>query len=100
VPYTGGAVATSGLPVQGAEAAMARWAAKDGCAATPTTTMLAADVTQLDWEGCAQGLAVTLERIEGGGHTWPGAAIDVARLGATTRSIDATNKFLDFFEAH
>ena len=100
VPYGGGTVATSGLPVQGAEAAMARWAAKDGCAATPTTTSLAADVTQLDWEGCSPGLAVTLERIEGGGHTWPGSAIDVARLGRTTKSIDATKELLDFFEAH
>jgi polyhydroxybutyrate depolymerase len=100
VPYGGGAVATSGLPVQGAEAAMARWAAKDGCDATPTTTSRAADVTQLDWEGCAPGLAVTLERIEGGGHTWPGSAIDVARLGHTTKSIDATNELLDFFDAH
>jgi polyhydroxybutyrate depolymerase len=100
VPYGGGTVASSGLPVQGAEAAMAQWAAKDGCTATPTTTSLAPDVTQLDWKGCTSGLAVTLERIEGGGHTWPGSAIDVSRLGATTKSIDATNELLDFFEAH
>jgi polyhydroxybutyrate depolymerase len=79
---------------------MAQWAAKDGCSATPTTTSLAPDVTQLDWAGCSTGLAVTLERIEGGGHTWPGSAIVVPRLGATTKSIDATNQFLDFFEQH
>jgi polyhydroxybutyrate depolymerase len=100
VPYGGGTVAGTGLPVQPAEEAMAQWAVKDGCAATPTTTNLAADVTQLDWTGCKDGLAVTLERIEGGGHTWPGSAIDVTRLGATTKSIDATNELLDFFDAH
>ena len=100
VPYGGGTVANSGLPVAGAEAAMTKWAAKDGCAATPTTTSLAPDVTQLDWAGCGAGLTVTLERVEGGGHTWPGSATEVARLGATTKSIDATAKFLDFFDQH
>jgi polyhydroxybutyrate depolymerase len=99
VPYAGGTVAGSGVPVDPAEVAMAKWAVKDGCAATPTTTTLAPDVTQLDWPGCASG-AVTLERIEGGGHTWPGASIDVAALGVTTKSVDATARFLDFFDAH
>jgi polyhydroxybutyrate depolymerase len=100
VPYAGGTVAGTGLPVDGAEAAMAKWAAKDGCAPTPTTTSLAPDVTQLDWVDCSPGLDVTLERIDGGGHTWPGSAMEVTRLGVTTKSIDATNEFLDFFDAH
>jgi polyhydroxybutyrate depolymerase len=36
--------------------------------------------------------------IDGGGHTWPGS-IDVARLGATTHEIYATDEIWDFFQA-
>jgi polyhydroxybutyrate depolymerase len=38
-------------------------------------------------------------KIEGGGHTWPGAA-DVALLGPTTHEIDATAILWDFFKSH
>jgi polyhydroxybutyrate depolymerase len=48
---------------------------------------------------CADHLDVELFRIEGGGHTWPGA-IAVERLGVTTTSINATHEILDFFDAH
>ena len=36
-------------------------------------------------------------RIVGGGHTWPGAAIDVTRLGLTTKQVSATNEMWKLF---
>ena len=36
-------------------------------------------------------------RIVGGGHTWPGAAIDVPRLGATTHQLRATDEMWKLF---
>ena len=43
--------------------------------------------------------AVLLYTIQGGGHTWPGS-IDVARLGRTTQSINATDLIWEFFQGH
>ena len=48
---------------------------------------------------CRDEVAVLLYIVEGGGHTWPGAA-DVARLGNVTQEIDATDLIWEFFEAH
>jgi polyhydroxybutyrate depolymerase len=41
---------------------------------------------------------VRLYTISGGGHTWPGP-IEVSRLGATNRRLDATGLILDAFDA-
>jgi polyhydroxybutyrate depolymerase len=104
VPYSGGKVSSggygNGIQVQAAEVAIAEWAALDGCTATPTSTVVASDVTELAFAACASGLDVRLYRVEGGGHAWPGAPVDVARLGVTTHSVDATQLMLDFFAAH
>ena len=43
---------------------------------------------------------MTFYAIEGGGHTWPGSAVDVNALGATTREIDASDTIWTFFRAH
>jgi len=44
--------------------------------------------------------AVTLYRIEGGGHTWPGRAGHERLLGPVTRDISANDILWDFFRAH
>jgi len=49
---------------------------------------------------CEEGAAVELYVVEGGGHTWPGAAIDVPVLGETTHEISATDLIWAFFENH
>jgi polyhydroxybutyrate depolymerase len=51
----------------------------------------------VSYGGCKDGTAVVLYVIDGGGHTWPGAAIDVQRLGVTTHEISATDLIWDFF---
>jgi polyhydroxybutyrate depolymerase len=45
-------------------------------------------------------VSVELYSIAGGGHTWPGADIDLGPADATTQTVDATQLTLDFFEAH
>lgn len=106
VPYGGGsvnAVASGGVKAPGAEDAIARWAAHDGCATTPQVTTVGSDVQEQSFPGCDPGLAVTFYRIEGGGHTWPGS-LDLGRvgltLGATTQQINAADTMLAFFRDH
>jgi len=95
VPYEGGDVLNSGgTPVGGEEKTMAAWAAHNGCRVGPATTHVSSEVTRLTWSGCAA--PVVLYRIEGGGHTWPGA-ISVARLGFTTHQMSATTEMWKFF---
>ncbi len=90
VPYGGGRVRTNNtLPVSGAEATAAKWAQHDGCEAQPTLTRLGTQVVRLTWRGCAA--SVVMYRIEGGGHTWPGATISVP-LGLTTQQIRASDE--------
>jgi polyhydroxybutyrate depolymerase len=98
VPYGGGHVGTSaGLPVGAAEATAAAWAHHNGCKPGPVQTRVSSQVTRLRWNGCVQ--PVVMYRIEGGGHTWPGAAIDVP-LGLTTKQISASTQMWKFFTAN
>jgi len=38
-------------------------------------------------------------RIVGGGHTWPGAAVNITALGLTTKQVSATGEMWKFFAA-
>lgn len=112
IPYAGGPVfggmqgglgarSGSGLKVAPAEQTMAGWAQRNGCSTTPTTAAVSAHVSRLTYEGCRDGADTALYRIDGGGHTWPGAApIPGNPFGPTTDEISATTLLLDFFEAH
>jgi polyhydroxybutyrate depolymerase len=101
VPYEGGPVTcgrgTGGIPVPSTEFGAARWAAHNACNAAPSQTQLTANVRAIAYSECRENVAVILYTVEGGGHTWPGA-IDVPRLGPTTREIDATDLLWEFFE--
>ncbi len=70
-----------------------------GCDDPPTSTELADDVTELNYDGCVGGAIHKLVLVEGGGHTWPGAALtaDDGFLGATTANYDATEAAWAFF---
>ena len=67
----------------GAEEAFAAWSALDGCTGRRGTRR--SDLRLLDGTGCRR--PVRLVAVQGGGHTWPGAAPQPG-LGATTRSLD------------
>jgi polyhydroxybutyrate depolymerase len=98
VPYEGGPVATgSGIQVAPTEENAQRWAEHNGCSSLPRETVLDTEVVQIGWAGCAE--PVVLYKIVGGGHTWPDGAVDVARLGHTTRQISATEEMWELFSA-
>lgn len=72
---------------------------RDGCASTPSETRIGADVVAQTWSGCRAPGAVVHYRIDGGGHTWPGAA-GRDGPGETTQTISATTLIERFFAAH
>jgi polyhydroxybutyrate depolymerase len=97
VPYQGGRIATGPTQVQPAEESAGRWADHNGCTGGPEETTLGTEVVRLAWTGCDE--PVVLYRIVGGGHTWPGSAIDVTALGPTTDQVDATAEMWKVFGA-
>lgn len=81
------------------ESSIKSWAARNGCSGAPTQTYAKGDVTCETYGSCKQGADVTLCKIDGGGHTWPGG-FAVPGLGKTTKDIDATEAMWSFFAAH
>jgi polyhydroxybutyrate depolymerase len=71
-----------------AAAAIAAWAALDGCR-TAATTRVAPHVVVTTYP-----CGVQLVTVNGGGHTWPGGAPVNPSLGVTTSEYDATAKIL------
>lgn len=105
VPYGEGAdpgieVTGSNATLPGVEVNLPAWATNAGCDAEPERTAIGDDVEHWVYSGCPPGRGVEFYRIEGGGHTWPGSALDIAYLGSTTQTIDATAIALDWFERH
>jgi polyhydroxybutyrate depolymerase len=99
VPFKGGPVGESGVHVAPVEDSIQEWAEHDGCADVAKEEQATEHVRLVLYEACDQGAAVELYAVEGGGHTWPGALIDIP-LGATTHEISATDLMWVFFEAH
>ena len=99
VPFDGGTVANSGIPAPSVEGAAAAWAKADGCEPTPAKMQLTPHVRTLAYSECRGYVAVELFIVEGGGHTWPGAAADVTALGETTHEVNATDEIWQFFIA-
>jgi polyhydroxybutyrate depolymerase len=98
LPFDGGSVfGGAGLSYPGALQGMDGWVTRGGCAATPEKTPVSPHVTLERWPRCASGATVEIYVIDGGGHTWPGAAIQVSLLGVTTDEINATDIILDAF---
>jgi polyhydroxybutyrate depolymerase len=100
VAFNGGAGTGLGAATLGpAPATMAAWAAHDHCNPAFLDTRLGTQVRRRTWSGCDGSSAVIFYIIDGGGHTWPGS-IPIARFGATTTQIDASDTIWAFFAAH
>lgn len=101
VPFANGAVGLSlpGIHVRGTELNLGDWARLDRCSPTSSTTVIGPQVVRQQWGHCARGTAVVLYRIEGGGHTWPGADPALG-FGLTTQEIDASRLMVAFFARH
>jgi polyhydroxybutyrate depolymerase len=78
------------------------WARRNRCAADPVKSVIAADVTRLEYTDCAEGAAVVLYSIDGGGHTWPGGKPFPKWMmtGSTSSGVDATRRMWEFFREH
>ena len=105
VPYGPGAdpgvtVVGSNKDLPGAESNIAKWAENGGCDPDPVLSEPADDIVLRRFEGCDPGIDVELSTVLGGGHTWPGADIEIAKPGLTTQSIDATDLAMAWFAAH
>lgn len=100
VPYFGNATM---LPVP---LAVETWARIDGCGGAvdepmPDSSDDGTLVTRTRYADCATASEVVLYTIEGGGHTWPGAAVTFEpRLGPVTRDVAASPLALEFFSRH
>jgi polyhydroxybutyrate depolymerase len=113
VPYDGGQLfgssdrlrgrssQPSNVTIKPTEDQLAGWAQRNGCTVGPTRTERQGSVSEMSYSQCRDGADTVLYRIEGGGHTWPGAtAVAERALGPTTQDIDATVVILEFFDAH
>jgi polyhydroxybutyrate depolymerase len=79
----------------------ANWAGRNQCGANPVDSVVAADVTRLEYPNCADDAAVVLYTVQGGGHTWPGGKfLPEWFAGTTSNSIDASNEMWAFFREH
>jgi polyhydroxybutyrate depolymerase len=79
----------------------ASFARRNQCAANPVDSVVAADVTRREYTNCADGAAVVLYTIHGGGHTWPGGGpVPEWFAGTTSNSIDASRQMWAFFREH
>jgi len=101
VPFVNGAVGASlpGVKVRGTELNMGDWAELDRCRSTPEDHTIGSQVTRQVWPGCTAGTDVVLYRVDGGGHSWPGAPPG-GGAGLTTEQVDASARIVAFFAAH
>jgi polyhydroxybutyrate depolymerase len=99
VRFTGGPT-VGGLSSPDIQFAASQWAQADGCNVEPERAQLSEHVRSVTYTACKDGASVVLDAIDGGGHTWPGAPVNVSGLGETTHEISATDEIWKFFGAH
>lgn len=107
VPYGGGEVIKQRGRVIGVDQTRRRFQARNECKNTsgPKTIDDVKDdetsVVRAGWSGCLDQVEIEVDRIEGGGHTWPGSTtlIDFV-LGTVSHEIDAPQRIWSFFAAH
>lgn len=98
VPYTGG------IQNMAVEDAIDFWSQHDNCVGLPVTTPFPDIVlqdfctaTRIDHPLCDASSMVSLIRVDGGGHTWPGASIPI---GVTNQDFEASQTIWDFFDQY
>ena len=95
-PFDGGGEPYWGY---GTREATARWAGFNGCRPEPTTERVSTHVEKVAYDGCADGSAVTLYVVEGGGHNWPGStAAWPEQLGPVTQEVSANTMIAELVE--
>ena len=92
------------LGIPSVETTVNWWATKNNCATTPSQTNLPdittsdnSTATKIQYNACRNGAEVSLYKINGGGHTWPGATIPLPAFGNTNKDIKASALIWQFF---
>lgn len=84
------------LGVPGVPELMTLFAAHDGCDRKPVVTLQIDDVLCETWPGCGDGAQVSVCRVDGGGHCWPGNP--ECPYGDSTTTISANGRMFDAFD--
>ncbi|MEE6163240.1 MULTISPECIES: alpha/beta hydrolase family esterase [unclassified Mycolicibacterium] len=109
VPFDGGTMTGRGgtSDILSAPALIDRWRQVNGCpdASAPDQLPATDDGTgtqRITYAPCAQGTAVVFMRVDGGGHTWPGAPeiLPAQAVGAASHGFDASEESWQFFDSH
>jgi len=103
VPYQGGPSGDPFNPIQfpAVRDWAASWARRNRCEPNPIESVVAADVTRLEYTECADDAAVVLYTLRRGGHSWPGGKpMPEWMVGPTSRNIDASSQMWAFFREH
>jgi polyhydroxybutyrate depolymerase len=109
VPFDGGIMTGRGgtSDILSAPAMVDRWRQVNGCPDVPQQVELPATgdgtgTQRMTYAPCAQGTAVEFMRVDGGGHTWPGAPeiLPVDAVGPATHGFDASEESWQFFDSH
>jgi polyhydroxybutyrate depolymerase len=101
VPYNGGPAWASTTPFPTVSEWTANWARRNRCGPDPVETVVATDVTRVEYTSCAEEAGVVLYAIQGGGHSWPGGKpMPKWMVGSTSSGIDATGQMWAFFRNH
>ena len=98
VPFNLGEFLGDYLPLTNVREDMQTWSSHNGCDTTAKSEQIATDIVLEAYANCDAGADVRLYVIDGGGHTWPGAELNLWYLGRTTQSIDASELIWSFFE--
>jgi polyhydroxybutyrate depolymerase len=109
-PYDGGTslaspprfIAGTSVPFESVSTWKAYWARRNQCGPNPVESVIAADVTRLEYADCSDDAAVVFYTVRGGGHSWPGGKPMPMEwwVGPTNRSIDASSVMWAFFREH
>ncbi|WP_018599882.1 PHB depolymerase family esterase [Mycobacterium sp. 155] len=109
VPFDGGAMTGRGgaSDILSAPALVDRWRQVNDCPGVPAQEDLPAtgdgtSTQRMTYAPCAQGTAVVFMRVDGGGHTWPGAPeiLPVQAVGPASHGFDASEESWQFFDSH
>ncbi|MFI5254282.1 MAG: alpha/beta hydrolase family esterase [Candidatus Limnocylindrales bacterium] len=109
IPYAGGRAGPwmrllmrhPASPVLGVDAWAQKWIERNGALGEPRLETVPPDLTIRRWRGPSPVSDVVFCRLDGGGHSWPGARVWMPpHLGRTSRSLDATRFSWEFLSAH
>lgn len=101
-PYNGGPSKVAGGSFPNVPEFYAKWSRRNQCNPNGISSAVSADVTRLQYTGCANDADVWFYTIKGEGHQWPGGRRVKAQwmVGAYNHGVDATRQMWAFFQAH